>query len=156
MKYNLAQVNIGRIVGPMDSPVMAEFKANLDPINKLAEESPGFVWRLKDETNNATSIKVFDDELMIVNLSIWKDAASLFEFVYKSGHVDYFKRRKEWFERMTELYLAMWFVPEGEFPTAQQAIHRLDYLRRNGESPYAFTFRSKYTAADAEAYAPVV
>ena len=143
MEMHLAQVNIARMLGPIDSPVMAEFVANLDPINTVAEESEGFVWRLKDDSNNATSIKVYDDDYIIVNMSVWKNLDALFKFVYKSKHIDYFIRRSEWFEKMPQMHMALWHIPAGEEPTVEDAVARRDYLRKNGESDYAFTFRKR-------------
>src|SRR6516225_4451666 len=104
MEYHLAQVNIGRILGPMDGPVMAEFAAGLDRINALAEASEGFVWRLKDDSNNATSITVTEDRFLLINLSVWRTVDDLFAYVYQSAHTDYVRRRAEWFERMREHY----------------------------------------------------
>src|SRR5688500_1562770 len=111
MKFHLAQINIGKILAPMDSPVMAEFAANLDRINTLAENSDGFVWRLKDETNNATSIKFFDDDFLIVNMSVWNSQETLFQFVYQSQHLEIFKKREAWFEKMPQMHMAMWYIP---------------------------------------------
>jgi hypothetical protein len=144
----LAQVNIARMLAPMDSPVMSDFVANLDPINRLAESSPGFIWRLKDDTNNATSIKVFDDEFIIINMSVWESVDSLFNYVYKSDHVRVFRRKPEWFEKMTEMHMALWFIEPGQYPTPQQAEERIIYLRENGETPYAFTFKKRFTVED--------
>ena len=152
MKYHLAQLNIGKILGPIDSPVMAEFVANLDPINSLAEKSPGFVWRLKDDSNNATSIKVYDDDFIIVNMSVWENVDALFQFVYQSQHTEYMKRRKEWFEKMPEMYIALWYVPSGHTPTIQEAVDRLNYLRKHGETPYAFSFRKRFTVEEASGF----
>ncbi|HEY9194906.1 MAG TPA: DUF3291 domain-containing protein [Mucilaginibacter sp.] len=149
MKYHLAQLNIGKILAPIDSPVMAEFVANLDPINSLAEKSPGFVWRLKEDNNNATSIKVYDDDFIIVNMSVWENADALFQFVYQSQHTEYVKRRKEWFEKMPEMYMALWYVPAGHAPTVQEAVERLNYLRKHGETPYAFSFKKRFTVEEA-------
>lgn len=143
MEMHLAQVNIAKMLGPIDSPVMAEFVANLDPINSLAEKSDGFVWRLKDDTNNATAIKIYDDDFIIVNMSVWKSIDSLFQFVYKSNHIDYFIRRSEWFEKMPQMHMALWHVPAGHEPGVEEAVERLDYLRKNGESDFAFTFRKR-------------
>lgn len=139
----LAQLNIGRILAPIDSPIMAEFKNNLDKINKLAEESDGFIWRLKDDSNNATSIKLYDDDLMIPNMSVWRDKDSLFKYVYRTEHVEFFKRRKEWFEKMTDRHMVLWNVPIGHNPTLAEAIERLEHLRAHGESDYAFTFSKR-------------
>ena len=107
MNVHLAQINIAKILAPLDHPIMADFVANLDPINALAEESEGFVWRLKEENNNATSIKVFDDDFLIVNMSVWRNADALYEYVYRSNHVEIFKRRKEWFEKMKDMHMAL-------------------------------------------------
>jgi len=139
----------------MDSPQMAGFKNNLDRINSLAEKSEGFIWRLKDDSNNATSIKVFDDDFIIINMSVWKNMESLYRYVYQSDHTDYLKRRKEWFEKMPEMYMALWYVPELHIPDSSEAIERLFYLRKNGESPFAFGFKNKYTPEEAAVFLPV-
>ena len=144
----LAQVNIARMLAPIDSPVMREFVENLDPINALAENSPGFVWRLKDDTNNATSIKVFDDDFLIVNMSVWTGVDALFEYVYKSDHTKVLKRKSEWFEHLRERHMALWYVPDGKYPTIQDAIDRINHLRQNGETPHAFTFKKRFTPED--------
>lgn len=144
----LAQVNIARMLAPLDSPVMKDFVANLDRVNTLAEASPGFIWRLKDDSNNATSIKVFDDDFLIVNLSVWQDVDALFNYVYKSDHREVLKRKTEWFSAMGEAHMAMWYVQPGAFPTAQQAAQKITYLREHGETPQAFTFRRRYTPED--------
>jgi hypothetical protein len=154
MNYHLAQVNIGRILGPIDSPVMQDFVANLDRINALAEASEGFVWRLTGEGNNATSLRIFDDDFMIVNMSVWENKESLFKFVYQSPHMEIFKRRREWFERMPEMHMALWYTPERQMPTVDEAIQRLLYLRQNGETPYAFSFRTTVALEDALAFVP--
>ncbi|GGB18082.1 DUF3291 domain-containing protein [Puia dinghuensis] len=152
MGYYLAQVNIGRILGPMDSPVMAEFAANLDRINALAEGSEGFVWRLKDESNNATSIKVSDDPFIILNMSVWRSIDDLFAFTYRSDHTAYVRRRGEWFERMKEHFLAFWYVPVGHVPTVEEAWERIDHIRTHGPTPYAFDFKKRFTPEDARAF----
>ena len=154
MEHYLAQVNIGKILAPMDSPVMAEFAANLNSINALAENSEGFIWRLKDDNNNATSFKVFDDDFLLINMSVWKDAESLAAFVYKSSHVDYVKRRKEWFEKMEQMYMALWYVPATHTPTPAEAIERLDYLRQHGETPFAFSFKKRFTVEELNLFRP--
>src|SRR5688572_18046036 len=99
MELQLAQINIARMLGPIDGPIMAEFVANLDPINKLAESSDGFIWRLKDDSNSATQMKFFDDEYMIVNMSVWSSVESLFNYTYKTAHMEVFKKRYDWFEK---------------------------------------------------------
>ncbi len=155
MEFYLAQVNIGKILGPMDSPVMAEFAANLNNINALAENSEGFIWRLKDDNNNATSIKVFEDDFLLINMSVWADAESLFKFVYQTHHVDYVKRRKEWFEKMQEVYMALWYVPATHTPTPQEAIERLNYLKLHGETPHAFSYKKRFSIDEMKTYIPV-
>ena len=116
--YELAQLNIGVIRGPIDSPVMAEFVANLDRINALAERTPGFVWRLQTEEGNATAIRPYpENENMAVNLSVWKDVDSLRLFVFQSEHVEIMRRRREWFEKMDEAFLVLWWVPKGHRPS---------------------------------------
>jgi len=147
--YEIAQLNIGIIRGPMDSPIMAEFAANLDRINALAERTPGFVWRLQTEEGNATAIRPFEDENLLLNMSVWRDIESLSGYVYKSAHVEIMRRRREWFERMSEVFLVLWWVPKGHRPTVTEAIAKLEVLRRTGPSPEAFTFRNAFPAPDA-------
>ena len=152
MKFELAQINIAKMVGTIDSPVMADFVANLDPINALAEKSEGFIWRLVGDGNDATSIKIFDDDYLIVNMSVWKDLESLFKFVYQSNHTEIFKRKKEWFERMPSMHMALWYVQEGHEPTVAEAVTRLNYLRDHGETPFAFSFKKRFTPEDTKVY----
>ena len=144
MNFQLAQLNIGRILAPLDSPVMADFVNNLDKINALAENSPGFVWRLKDDANNGTSIQMYDDNRIIVNMSVWSSFDELYAYVYKSMHTDFLKRRREWFEKMGELYHVLWYVPAGHLPDVAEARERLEYLRAHGETPYAFSFKKTF------------
>jgi len=147
--YELAQLNVGVIKGPMDSPVMAEFAANLDRINAIAEAAPGFVWRLQTEEGNATAIRPFENESMLLNMSVWRDVESLNKYVYGSAHVEIMRRRREWFERMSEAYLVLWWVPKGHRPGIAEAIARLELLRSQGPSPEAFNFRQAFPPPDA-------
>jgi hypothetical protein len=144
-QYFLAQVNIGKIIAPMDSPVMSGFADHLDEINRLAEESDGFVWRLKEDNNNATSIHVFDDPFMLINMSVWKSIDALYKYVYMSAHADYLRRRKEWFEKLTDMYMALWWIPSHHIPDCKEAVERLSHLKEHGVSPYAFTFKAIFT-----------
>jgi len=139
--YELAQLNVGIIRGPMDSPVMADFAANLERINALAERSPGFVWRLQTEDGDATAIRPFEDENMLVNMSVWRDVDSLNSYVYSSAHVEVMRRRREWFERMTEAFLVLWWVAKGHRPTVAEGVAKLEILRTKGPTPEAFSFR---------------
>lgn len=141
--FELAQLNVGQIKYDQDSPEMADFIGALDRINGLAEASEGFVWRLKDDSGNAMSFSLFDDHTL-PNLSVWQDASSLFSFVYKTAHTDYLARRKEWFHMPTESHMVLWWVPAGHRPDLQEAAERLEYLRENGPTPMAFTFKRAF------------
>jgi Domain of unknown function (DUF3291) len=145
--YELAQLNIATLAAPLDSPVLADFVANLDRINAVAESSPGFRWRLTGEDNNATSLRPMGDDV-IVNMSVWKDVESLRDYVYRSVHTDVMRRRKEWFERMRDAYVVLWWVPEGHRPTINEALVRLKQLRESGPTEDAFTFRSAFAPPD--------
>ncbi|HEX6390428.1 MAG TPA: DUF3291 domain-containing protein [Solirubrobacteraceae bacterium] len=140
----LAQLNIGRLVAPNDDPRVAEFMEALDPINALADASPGFIWRLQDDTGNATSIQAFDDDSIIVNMSVWASVADLRAFVYSSEHKRYLARRKEWFQPFDGLLLVLWNVPDGHIPSVDEAKERLEHLERHGPTPHAFTFRQSF------------
>lgn len=144
-KYHLAQLNIALMSAPLDSPVLADFVANLDRINALAERSPGFVWRLQTETGDATALRDFGDDYL-VNMSTWNDVNSLFNYVFKSAHIEIMQRRKEWFEKMRDMHAVLWWVPEGHRPTTLEAKRRLQYLQENGPTATAFTFKKPYPA----------
>ena len=143
--FHIAQLNIGRARGAIDGPVMAEFMALLDPVNDLADASPGFVWRLQTEEGNATALRPYEDERMIVNMSVWESIEDLVAFVYRSSHVDVMRRRREWFEPMKP-YMVLWWVPEGETPAVEEAKERLEHLRDHGPTPFAFTFNERFPA----------
>ncbi|MEL6809988.1 MAG: DUF3291 domain-containing protein [Bacteroidota bacterium] len=141
----LAQLNIAEAIASMDSRVMEDFVNNTDRINALAEGHPGFIWRLKgEETDNSYSIQAFESEFILVNMSIWKDRESLFDYVYNSGHIEILKRKKEWFTKMPKMHMVLWYVEEGHIPTIQEGKERLEYLQEHGESEYAFSFKSKF------------
>jgi hypothetical protein len=142
---HIAQLNIGRARGPVDGPIMAEFMALLDPVNAVADASPGFVWRLQTEEGNATALRPYEDERMIVNMSVWESIEDLAAFVYRSGHVDVMRRRREWFEPMKP-YMVLWWVPAGHVPTVEEAKDRLAHLRDHGPTPFAFTFKARFPA----------
>ena len=134
----------------MDGPVMAGFKAALEPINALADEATGFVWRLQTEDGDATAIRPYEDERMMVNMSVWESIEALRAFVYTSGHTSVMRNRERWFDRL-ETYLVLWWVPAGHQPTIEEAKERLEHLKRRGPTPYAFTFRASFPAPDADA-----
>jgi hypothetical protein len=147
MRYELAQLNIAVMKESLESPSMADFVANLDRINALAERSDGFVWRLKDDDNNATAFRPLGPETL-VNLSVWRDVESLGGYVYRTAHAEIMRRRREWFARMRESHFVLWWVPEGTRPTVAQALERLERLRAAGPSPDAFTFGEAYGPPD--------
>jgi hypothetical protein len=147
--WHLAQLNVGVLRAPIDAPELAGFVELLDPINELADRTPGFVWRLQTEDGNATAIRPFEDERVAVNLSVWESLDALGEFVYASRHLGVLRRRREWFERTAEAYLVLWWVPAGTIPTVEEAKRRLILLRERGPSPEAFTFREPFPAPDA-------
>ena len=146
---HLAQLNIAEAIASMASPEMTDFVNNIERINSLAESSPGYIWRLTDEgSDNSYSMQLFDSEFIITNMSVWKDKESLFDFVYNTAHVEIFKRRKEWFSKMPQMHMVLWFINEGHIPDIEEAKERLQYLREHGESAYAFTFKSQYREED--------
>jgi hypothetical protein len=153
MGYDLAQVNIARLRAPIDSPELASFVAELDPVNAVADATPGFVWRLQTEDGNATSVRAFEwDQAgsagVIVNMSVWESVEALAAFVYAGPHAAVLRRRREWFERMAEAYSALWWVPAGARPTTADAEDRVASLRAHGPTPHAFTLRRHYPAPD--------
>ena len=148
--FHLAQCNIGRVLAPLDSPILAGFVAGLEPINQLADSTPGFVWRLETDEGDATSIRAFDDDMLLINMSVWESIETLAEFVYRSAHRDVMRQRGQWFEKMADAYMVLWWIPAGTLPTTSDAKTRLELLRRDGPSPDAFTFRSPFPPPDGE------
>src|SRR3712207_6083509 len=142
--HHLAQINIARMRAPLESPVMADFVALLDEINALAERSPGFVWRLKGEGNDATSLRPFDDDLIIVNMSVWQDIDALRSYVYGGAHAAVMRRRRAWFSAFGAAYMALWWVPAGHLPDTVEAKERLVRLQEHGETPEAFSFKRPF------------
>lgn len=143
MKYQLAQINIAKLIAPIDDPLIADFVAQLDGVNKKAEESKGFVWRLKDNAGeSAITISVFDDPNIIVNMSVWDSVEDLKNFTYKTMHVDVFIDRAKWFEKMTGPHLAMWWIQEGAFPSDADGKQKIMYLEEHGPTAEVFTFKN--------------
>jgi len=138
---HLAEINVGRTRGTADSPVMADFMRQTDAINALAERSPGFVWRLTGEGNHAMDVRVSDDPLEAINLSVWTTPADLAQFVWKTAHQKVYNRKDEWFEAPALPHFAMWWVPEGHVPSVQEALERLEHYQKHGSSNHAFGWR---------------
>lgn len=150
--HHLAQLNVGRLNFPLDDPRMAGFTSMLDPINDLADRTPGFVWRLvEDGGNDATAVRTSLGGDVLVNMSVWETREALWDFVYRSAHLDVLRQRGNWFQRPAEPFQVLWWVPAGHIPTPPEAVERLDLLRREGPTPHAFTFRENHSPEDAEA-----
>jgi hypothetical protein len=154
MDYVLAQVNVGRLVAPLDSPLIGDFVAALDPVNAVADAAPGLVWRLQTEDGNATAIRAFErdadgaDGGILINMSVWESVESLAAFVYGAAHLPVLRRRREWFEQMKEAYTALWWIPRGHIPTVYEAEDRVRHLRAHGPTPQAFTLREHFPPPD--------
>jgi hypothetical protein len=144
VKYHLAQYNVARLLAPIDDPSVADFVDALEPINRLAERSPGFVWRHGTEDGDSTALRPYPDDQIIINFSVWTDPDSLWLYTYKSDHANVFRRRREWFEANVRAHLVMWWIPEGHIPTVAEAAERLEKVRANGPTPEAFTFRRRF------------
>lgn len=144
-KYQIAQLNIATLSAPIDSPQLSDFVANLDRINALADDSPGFVWRLQTEGGDATGIDYFGSD-KIVNLSLWDSVESLHNYVYRSAHVEIMRRKKEWFQKMGDAHMVLWWVPAGHIPSIEEASQKLNALRELGPTAEAFTFKKAFSA----------
>lgn len=142
--HQIAQINIARMLAPIDDPLMQDFVAQLAPINALADGTPGFVWRLQSDSGDATSIKVYDDEFIIINLTVWVDVDALRKYVYKSDHSKVMRERKRWFEKFAGPYYALWWIPAGHIPSTGEGKERLGYLREHGDTAYAFSFKKTF------------
>jgi hypothetical protein len=143
---HLAQLNVGRLRAPLEDPQIDDFRNNIDPVNALAEASPGFVWRLQDDAGNATGIKAFEDDREILNLSVWESVESLEAFTYRTDHVSFLRRRREFFEAPPAPIYCLWWIPEGTIPTIPEALARLEVLRSSGPTASSFTFRTRFPA----------
>ena len=145
--FHLAQVNIARARYPLEDAGMADFMNQLDEINALADQAPGFIWRLMmDDSGNATSLQAFDDPRIIINLSVWESVEALFDFVYKSAHTKVMRRRHDWFEKPQSAHMALWWTPADEVPSTLDGTSRLLHLSQFGPSASAFTFKNRFPA----------
>jgi len=145
-EWQLSQINVGRLVAPKGDPRVAAFFDALDRVNALADRSAGFIWRLQSEAGNATDIQPTSDPLFIVNMSLWSDAESLFDFVYRSAHTPVMAERRNYFERFDGAYQALWWVPAGHIPTVDEGLSRLWRLDLYGPTREAFTFKARFPA----------
>ena len=152
--FHLAQVNVMHAKAALDSAAMRGFVAELEPMNALAERSEGFVWRLQTEDGDATAIRPFGDDLMLINMSVWQSREHLWNYAYASQHLNVMRRRREWVSRVPEVVLALWWVDAGHVPTVEEAKHRLHLLSEHGPTPAAFTFRHSFPPPEAAPQAP--
>ncbi len=148
--WHLAQMNVGTALYPPEDERLGGFMGKLDEVNALADQAPGFVWRLQSESGNATDIDVGGAPLFLVNMSVWTSAEALFEFVYKTAHRQIMVQRRQWFEKPVDLYQVLWWVPAGHTPQPQEGLDRLEELKRNGPSVRAFNFKTKFPPPDAQ------
>jgi hypothetical protein len=139
-KFQLAQINVAQAKAEMDTDAMSRFVSRLDEINQIADKSPGFIWRLQSDDGDATSIRVFDDPLLLVNMSVWDSVEALKTFVYKSLHVELIRDREAWFNKLGTAHQALWWIPHGHIPTTREAEEKLEHIRQHGASQEAFTF----------------
>ena len=142
--YYLAQINVGLMKAPIDDPSMAEFAAALDQVNAVAEQSPGFVWRLRTSSGDATEIRAYPDPRILVNMSVWRSVEQLKAYVYTSLHREFFIRRRQWFKKLQSEHFAMWWLPAGHLPTVEEGKAKLEYLTLHEDSPECFTFVKPY------------
>ncbi|MEV8531019.1 DUF3291 domain-containing protein [Streptomyces sp. NPDC051211] len=144
--YELAQVNIARAKYPTDAAEFKDFMDGLEPVNAIADQADGFVWRLRDDSGDATSYRVLGDDRMLINLSVWRDPNALTAFTYQGLHREFLGRRREWFEHLTDAVSALWWVPAGERPSVAEAEARILHLREHGPTEYAFNLRTSFPA----------
>ncbi|MGP6192173.1 MAG: DUF3291 domain-containing protein [Vulcanimicrobiaceae bacterium] len=142
--YHIAQVNVGRIKTPLDDPAMGGFVSRLGEINELADRTPGFVWRLQTSEGNATYLRPYNDDRILVNMSVWRTIDALRDYVYRSVHAELLRQRREWFETFAGSYVALWWVPIGHLPGVDEAKKRLASIDALGPTEFAFTFKTVF------------
>lgn len=144
-KFHIAQFNIGRLVAPLDDPRLAGFVAKLDEVNAIADHSPGFVWRLQSYGGNATDIRPYDDQMIVINFSVWETTEQFKAFAYHDAHAELLRRRLDWFEKHDgSAYMVFWWIEAGYIPTVEEAKERLEHLREHGESEFAFSLKKTF------------
>ncbi|GAA3649758.1 DUF3291 domain-containing protein [Nonomuraea antimicrobica] len=148
-RMHLAQLNVAHLRAPIDSPQLAEFVDLLEPVNAVADQAPGFVWRLKESESDPTATVQHDyGDLLLINFSVWESLETLWDYAYRSVHLGVLRRRREWFLRVAEPYSVMWWIQEGHTPSLAEGMRRLERLRSEGPSPEAFTFKDRYDSSD--------
>jgi hypothetical protein len=152
MAYQLAQINVARFLLPPAHEANRDFTDNLARVNTLAEQQPGFVWRLVGEAPDA---HVFGDPNLAINLSVWADMAALAEFVYHHpAHRDIMRRRREWFDKL-QFSMALWWVPAGHRPTVTEGKAAIDRIAQAGSTAGAFLFNRPFPSPDGAVSTPV-
>ncbi|MBV9887419.1 MAG: DUF3291 domain-containing protein [Acidobacteria bacterium] len=146
MLYHLAQINIGRMVAPIDDPRIAEFVKGLAPINALADRSPGFVWRLQSDSGNATDIPFNEDPTMLLNMSVWESLEALRNYTYQSEHLQFFRKRAQWFLKLDKPHYCLWWVPAGHRPSVREGRERIEHYQDHGATPFSFWFSQHFPA----------
>ena len=151
MSFHLAQINIGRLLAPLDDPQIAGFVSELDSINALADAAPGFVWRLQSNEGNATYFRPYpEDDRILLNMSVWETIEALGSYVYASRHIEVFRQRAKWFEKMEKPNYCLWWIPAGHIPTVAEGRERLEHYQILGATPYSFWFHKQFPAPVAE------
>src|SRR5579863_6971740 len=147
MPYHIAQINIGRLIASIDDTRIAGFVEQLAPVNALADATPGFLWRLQSDSGNATDI-LYDekDPSMMLNMSVWESVEALRQFTYQSAHLEVFKQRAQWFEKLSQPIYCLWWVPAGHIPTVAEGRERLEHYQKHGPTPHAFWFQQLFPA----------
>lgn len=146
--YQLAELNIAEAFFPMDDPRMHGFTSRIGAVNALADRAKGFVWRLvddDDDSQGAINLRPFENPNMLVNMSVWDDVQSLYEFVYTTVHAKVMSGKPAWFSHLKSHNTVMWWVKSGHIPTLEEAKAKLEYLNQNGPSKQAFTFKDCYS-----------
>lgn len=150
-EYHLAQINLARMIAPLDDPRMAEFVAQVNAINALADRSPGFVWRLQFASGDATDLRACDDPLVLVNMSVWESIETLRAYVYRSAHAGVMRERRRWFQRYDGPYYALFWIERGRTPSIDEGRERVRWLAERGPSADAFWFGAPYPPPSEEA-----
>ena len=145
LQYHVAQINIGRVLAPLEDPIMEGFVSRLDELNAIADRSPGFVWRLQTSAGNATYFRPYpEDDRILMNMSVWETVEDLKNYVYRTVHSELLRQRHNWFAKFAGTYTALWWVPAGHIPGIDEAKKRLAHLDAHGPSQFAFTFKTVF------------